>query len=135
MSQVKPESIWQHNKVLPYILTSLKDNINDITEVEKIIIFGSRGRLPIERWNELQGKDWDILVQARCRVKNAGVLVSENYHLDLLVLDKEQVKKFCQNKITKEIFPVNELECLISKNTENGHTTISSKDIRKLENR
>ena len=120
MSQVKPESIWQHDKVLPYILTSLKDKINDITAVEKIIIFGSRGRLPIERWNELQGKDWDILVQARCKVKNAGVLVSENYHLDLLVLDKEQVKKFCQNKVTKEIFPTNELEFLIDKNTENG---------------
>lgn len=120
MSQVKPESIWQHNIVLPYILTSLKDKINDITAVEKIIIFGSRGRLPVERWDELQGKDWDILVQARCKVKNAGVLVSENYHLDLLVLDKEQVKKFCQNKVIKELFPVNELEFLMDKNTENG---------------
>ncbi|MBO6185300.1 MAG: hypothetical protein J6O88_11545 [Chryseobacterium sp.] len=120
MSQVKPESIWQHEKVLPYILTSLKDKINDITEVEKIIIFGSRGRLPVERWDELQGKDWDILVQARCKVKNAGVLVGENYHLDLLVLDEEQVKKFCQNKVTKELFPVNKLEILMDKNTENG---------------
>lgn len=120
MSQVKPESIWQHEKVLPYILTSLKDKINDITEVEKIIIFGSRGRLPVERWDELQGKDWDILVQVRCKVKNAGVLVGENYHLDLLVLDEEQVKKFCQNKVTKELFPVNKLEILMDKNTENG---------------
>lgn len=120
MSQVKPESIWQHNKVLPYILTSLKNKINDITAVEKIIIFGSRGRLPVERWNELEGKDWDILVQAKCKLKNAGVLISENYHLDLLVLNEEQVKKFCQSKATKEIFPINELQCLIDKNEENG---------------
>ncbi|WP_139420863.1 hypothetical protein [Chryseobacterium mulctrae] len=119
MSQVKPESIWQHDKVLPYILTSLKDKINDIATVEKIIIFGSRGRLPVERWNELEGKDWDILIQARCKVKNAGILVNKNYHLDLLVLDAAQTHQFCQNRTVKEIFPVNELECLITKNTEN----------------
>lgn len=118
MSRAKPESIWQHNKVLPYILTSLKNKINDIAAVEKIIIFGSRGRLPLERWSELEGKDWDILIQARCKVKNAGILVNKNYHVDLLVLDEEQVKKFCQNKVTKEIFPVNELQSLITKNKD-----------------
>lgn len=120
MSRVKPEFIWQHDKVLPYILTRLKDRISEITAVEKIILFGSRGRLPLERWNELEGKDWDILVQAKCKLKNAHVLVEPNYHLDLLVLDEEQVKKFCQNKATKEIFPINELQCLIDKNVENG---------------
>ncbi|GCE36025.1 hypothetical protein SPFL3102_03894 [Sporomusaceae bacterium FL31] len=74
----------------------------------------------MEGWNELKGKDWDILMQAKCKIKNAGILVDKNYHLDLLVLDEEQVKKFCQNKVTKEIFPVNELECLISKNKNDG---------------
>lgn len=115
MSRVKTEAIWQHDKVLPYILTSLKDKIEEITAVEKIIIFGSRGRLPVERWNELQGKDWDILVQARCKVKNARVLVEKNYHLDLLILDEEQTKNFTQNMTTKEIFPTNEIEYLINK--------------------
>lgn len=120
MSQVKPESIWQYEKVLPYILTSLKDKINDIVAVEKIIIFGSRGKLPVERWNELEGKDWDILIQARCKIKNAGILVNKNYHLDLLVLDVAQTNLFCQNRTIKEIFPVNELEFLMNKNEENG---------------
>ncbi|MGE4512855.1 MAG: hypothetical protein AB7E26_03430 [Chryseobacterium sp.] len=60
MSQVKPEAIWQHDKVLPYIVTRLKEKISDITAVEKIILFGSRGRLPLEQWNKFQGKDWDI---------------------------------------------------------------------------
>lgn len=115
MSRVKTESIWQHDKVLPYILTSLKEKINEITAVEKIMLFGSRGRLPLERWNELEGKDWDILVQAKSKLKNAHVLVDKTYHLDLLVLDEKQIKDFCRNKITKEIFPVNELEDLIKK--------------------
>ncbi|WP_332453303.1 hypothetical protein [Chryseobacterium aquaticum] len=120
MSRVKPEAIWQHDKVLPYILTRLKDKINEITAVEKILLFGSRGRLPLERWNELEGKDWDVLVQAKCKLKNAKVLVEENYHLDLLVLDESQTKKFVENMTTKELFPINELECLTAKNEENG---------------
>ncbi|MBB4807242.1 putative nucleotidyltransferase [Chryseobacterium defluvii] len=120
MSQVKPKAIWQHDKVLPYILSRLKDKINEITAVEKIMLFGSRGRLALERWNELEGKDWDILVQARCKLKNAAVLVDENYHLDLLVLDEHQVQKFTGNMTIKQIYPVNELECLMNKNKENG---------------
>jgi hypothetical protein len=115
MSRVKTETIWQHDKVLPYILTSLKDKVNEITAVEKIILFGSRGRLPLEHWSELEGKDWDILIQAKCKLKNAVVLVNKNYHMDLLVLNENQAKEFCQNMKTKEIFPVNELECLMNK--------------------
>ncbi|MCY1659387.1 hypothetical protein [Chryseobacterium sp. SL1] len=121
MSRVKTESIWQHDKVLPYILTSLKDKINEITAVEKILLFGSRGRLPLERWNELEGKDWDILVQAKYKLKNAHVLVEEGYHLDLLVLDESQTEKFIRNMKIKELFPLNELECLMIKNEENGN--------------
>ncbi|MDQ1160173.1 hypothetical protein QE422_000541 [Chryseobacterium sp. SORGH_AS 447] len=118
MSRIKPGVIWQHEKVLPYILTSLKDKINDMTAVEKIILFGSRGRLPVERWNELEGKDWDIVVQAKCKLRNAHILVDEGYHLDLLVLDKDQTEEFTENMTVKELFPVNELEYLMSKNKE-----------------
>ncbi|MEC3876490.1 hypothetical protein [Chryseobacterium salviniae] len=120
MSQVKTEAIWQHEKVLPYILTSLKDKIAEITPVEKIFVFGSRGRLPFESWNELEGKDWDILVQAGCRLKNAHVLVEPGYHLDLLVMSREQTEKFIGNIKTKQLFPVNELEFLITKHTNDG---------------
>ncbi|MFN4362474.1 hypothetical protein [Chryseobacterium hispalense] len=122
MSKVKPLAIWQHDKVLPYILTNLKDKISEITTVQKIILFGSRGRLPLEQWNELEGKDWDILVQAGCKLKNAHVLVDEDYHLDLLVLDEKQVKKFCLNKITKQLYPVNELELFTNQKKHNGNT-------------
>lgn len=118
MSRIKTESIWQHDKVLPYILTFLKEKINEITAIEKIILFGSRGRVPLERWSELEGKDWDILVQAGCKLKNPQVLVEQDYHMDLLVLDKEQTERFIQNMNTKELFPVNELEYLMNKNTK-----------------
>ncbi|NML55832.1 nucleotidyltransferase family protein [Chryseobacterium cheonjiense] len=120
MSQVKTGAIWQHEKVLPYILTSLKDKIAEITPVEKIFLFGSRGRLPFESWNELQGKDWDVLVQAGCKLKNAHVLVERGYHLDLLVMSREQTEKFIGNMKTKQLFPVNELEFLIAKHTNDG---------------
>ena len=106
--------------MLPYILTRLKDKISEITAVEKILLFGSRGRLPLESWKELEGKDWDVVVQAKCRLKNASVLVEENYHLDLLVLDESQTKKFTENMKTKQLFPLNELESLMKKNEEDG---------------
>ncbi|PQA94592.1 hypothetical protein B0A69_09015 [Chryseobacterium shigense] len=115
MSRVKPEAIWQHDKVLPYILTRLKDKISEITAVEKIFLFGSRGRVPFEQWEDLEGKDWDVLVQAKCKLKNAGILADKDYHLDLLVMDEIQVQKFTENMVIKQLFPVNELECLIEK--------------------
>lgn len=115
MSQVKPEAIWQHDKVLPYILTSLKDKISEITAVEKIFLFGSRGRVPFKQWKDLEGKDWDVLVQAKCKLKNAVVLADKDYHLDLLVMDEIQVQKFTENMVIKQLFPVNELECLTEK--------------------
>ncbi len=121
MSRVKLEAIWQHEKVLPYILTTLKGKIDDITAVEKIFLFGSRGRVPFEEWDTLEGKDWDVLVQAGYRLKNAGIVVDKDYHLDLLVMDKEQVQMFTQNMTIKELFPINELEGVMIKNSEDGN--------------
>ncbi|PIF43688.1 hypothetical protein CLU96_0600 [Chryseobacterium sp. 52] len=116
MSRVKLEAIWQHEKVLPYILTTLKDKINEITAVEKIFLFGSRGRISFEQWKDLEGKDWDVLVQGKCKLKNANVLVDKDYHLDLIVLDEEQITKYySENRLTM-VFPDNELNSLMAKN-------------------
>ncbi|MFP3595842.1 hypothetical protein [Chryseobacterium sp. SIMBA_029] len=109
MSRVKLETIWQHDKVLPYILTTLKDRIDDITAVEKIFLFGSRGRIPFEEWKELEGKDWDVLVQAKCKLKNAHVLVDKDYYLDLLVLDEEKIRTYYSKNKMVMVFPENEL--------------------------
>lgn len=110
MSRVKLNAIWQHEKVLPYILTTLKDKISEITAVEKIFLFGSRGRIPFEQWKDLEGKDWDVLVQAKCKLKNAHVLVDKDYYLDLLVLDKEEIKKYYSQDKLKMVFPENGLK-------------------------
>ncbi|MCT2563393.1 hypothetical protein [Chryseobacterium herbae] len=110
MSRVKLEAIWQHEKVLPYILTTLKDKISEITAVEKIFLFGSRGRTPFEQWKDLEGKDWDVLVQAKCKLKNAHVLVDKDYYLDLLVLDEEQIKKYYSEDRLMMVFPENKLK-------------------------
>lgn len=120
MSKIRLDRKGQPSEVLPYILTTLKDKISEITAIEKIILFGSRGRLPLERWTEIEGKDWDILAQAKCKIKNAKVWVDQAYHMDLLILDKDQTDTFCQNRTTKEIFPHNELASLMNKNENNG---------------
>lgn len=115
MSQVKLGAIWQHEKVLPYILTTLKEKIDDITAVEKIFLFGSRARVPVEQWNELEGKDWDVLVQAKCKLKNAQVLVDKDYHLDLIVLDEEKINTYYNSNRLRMIFPENEFNNSITK--------------------
>jgi len=120
MSRVKLETIWQHDKVLPYILTTLKDKIDDITAVEKIFLFGSRGRVPFEEWDTLEGKDWDVLVQAKCKLKNAHVLIDKDYYLDLFVLDEESINTHYSNNKLAMIFPENELSSLLFKNKDNG---------------
>lgn len=109
MSRVKLEAIWQHDKVLSYILTTLKDKIDDITAVEKIFLFGSRARVPFEEWNILEGKDWDVLVQARCKLKNAYALLDKDYYLDLLVVDEETIQEHYSNNKLTMIFPENNL--------------------------
>ncbi|KAB1231993.1 hypothetical protein [Chryseobacterium viscerum] len=109
MSRVKLEAIWQHDQVLPYILTTLKDKIDDITAVEKIFLFGSRGRVPFHEWDTLEGKDWDVLVQAKCKLKNAYALIDQDYYLDLLVLDEQTIKEHYSNNKLAMIFPENEL--------------------------
>ncbi|SHL41376.1 hypothetical protein [Chryseobacterium polytrichastri] len=120
MSRVKLEAIWQHEKVLPYILTTLKDKIDNITAVEKIFLFGSRGRVPFADWETLEGKDWDVLVQAKCKLKNAYVLIDKDYYLDLLVLDEETIREhYSKNKLAM-IFPENDLSYVISKTKDNG---------------
>ncbi|WP_137904503.1 hypothetical protein [Chryseobacterium sp. 2VB] len=60
------------------------------------------------------------LVQAQHKLKNAGLLLNEKYYLEFLILGESQTKKFTENMTTKELFPLNELKCLTTKNEENG---------------
>lgn len=73
-------------------------------------------------------------VQVQYKLKNARLLSDEEYYLELLILDENQTEKFTENMVTKELFPLNELKCLTTKNKENGKTNISTKAIRRLEN-
>lgn len=121
MGKVKLETIWQHHKVLPYILNELKQKIENITPVEKIYLFGSRAKTPLEDWHRLEGKDWDIIVQAGCKLTNTQIWTTDkNYHIDLYVVNEEQAKKLLQDTgKTLELFPCNELEYLMIKNEKN----------------
>lgn len=112
MGKLKLETIWQHSFVLPYILQDLKQKIENITPVEKIYLFGSRAKTPLEDWHKLEGKDWDIIVQAGCKLTNTQICITDkNYHIDLYVVNEEQAKKLLQETgKTLELFPCNELE-------------------------
>jgi hypothetical protein len=130
MSKIKLETIWQHEQVLPYILNELKQKIDNITTVQKIYLFGSRAKTPVEDWHTIEGKDWDIIVQAKFKLTNTHIWTTDkNYHIDLYVVSEEQTDKILLNTgKTLELFPCNELECLMNKNDENGYITKSTKN-------
>ena len=110
-------------------------NINDYdgTAEEKYIKDDKENIIYLKTYLN-KNKELVDLLQAQCKLKNARLLSDEEYHLDLLVLDDNQTKKITKNMTTKELFPLNELKCLTTKNKENGKTTVSTKAIRRLEN-
>lgn len=123
MSKVKREAIWQHDKVLPYILNDLKQTIDAITPVQKIYLFGSRANTPLEDWDKLEGKDWDIVVQAGFSITNVQVwTTAKNYHIDLYVMGAQRTEEFLRD-IGKTIllYPYNELENLMIKNKKDEY--------------
>lgn len=122
MSKIKREFIWQHDKVLPYILHDLKEEIEKITPIEKIYLFGSRARKPFDNWDTLEGKDWDIIFQTKYKIINTAIWTSaRNYHIDLFVLNEKDTHSLLKStKSFKELYPKYELE--VTFNTEkNGN--------------
>ncbi len=109
MSQVKTNRIWQHNLVLPYILNGLKQKIEAITRVHKIYLTGSRVRTPLDDWDKLQGKDWDILVVCDFPIINTAVWTKDlNYHIDLVITTPRKAATLLQKAI--ELYPDKQLE-------------------------
>ena len=116
MSQVNLGMIWQHDIVLPYILNDLKQQIETITPVHKIVVYGSRAKTDIENWSTLRGKDWDIIVVADCPLINTHIWTRDkNYHIDLRIVDIAQANKKLEYIKTKELYPINELQGLLEK--------------------
>lgn len=112
MSQVKLEMIWQHDKVLPYILNDLKKQIETITTVHGIMLYGSRAKTNIENWDTLKGKDWDVVMVTDFPIVNTQIWTQdENYHIDLRVIDKKRADEILGFlKQTIELYPVNQLK-------------------------
>lgn len=104
--------IWQHERVLPYLFGDLKQKIERITPIEQIFLYGSRARLPFVKWNELEGKDWDILVICKFPIINTKVWTTNlRYYIDLKVTDMEGANNFfIYNKERIELFPKNHLQ-------------------------
>lgn len=111
MSRIRPDTIWQHDKVLPYILGSLRQKIDAITPVQKIYLTGSRARNPVADWDQLSGKDWDILVVCSFPVVNTQIWTAElNYHIDLTVTNPQKAEAYLSNaKVATELWPNYEL--------------------------
>lgn len=122
MSKIKREFIWQHDQVLPYILHDLKKEIEKITPIEKIYLFGSRAGKPFENWETLEGKDWDIIIQTKYKIINTAIWTSaRNYHIDLFVLnEKDTLSLLKSTKNFKELYPKYELEVTFNKE-KNGN--------------
>lgn len=106
MSQVRLDKIWQPQAVLPYILKDLRAKVEAITPVHAIYLFGSRGRIPIAKWNTLDGKDWDVLMVADFPITNTHVWTHQgNYYVDLKVTSSKLFKARPNKQKLLELYP------------------------------
>lgn len=112
MSQIKAETIWQHELVLPYILKDLKSKVDAITPVRAIYLYGSRGRLAPKDWNQLEGKDWDIVMVCDFPIVNSHIWTTTlDYHIDLTITTEYKIGNFLNsNNSVIELFPNNQLK-------------------------
>ncbi|WP_430411856.1 hypothetical protein [Kordia sp.] len=111
MSTIQLEMIWQPEKVLPYILHELKQYVERITPVHQIYLYGSRAKTPIQDWNKLDGKDWDIIMVCNFPIINTHIwTTAKNYHIDLSIISKQQTNDALQHrKHLVELFPSDSL--------------------------
>lgn len=111
MSRRDLNLIWQHDKVLPYLFGELKQKIEAISPVEEIYLYGSRARTPIEDWQKLEGKDWDIVVVCKFPIVNTRIWTTDiNYHIDLKITDVVGATNFFKHKKSLiELYPNNGL--------------------------
>ena len=99
MSRIDLNLIWQHEKVLPYLLGELRQKIEAISPIENIYLYGSRARTPTQDWKNLDGKDWDILVVCKFPIINTKIWTTAlNYHIDLKITDTAGTENFFKYK-------------------------------------
>jgi len=111
MSQVRYEMVWQPEQVLPYLFDGLKTRIEALTPVRSMYLYGSRARTPQSRWNELEGKDWDVLVVCDYPIVKTHIWTqAENYHIDLTITDAVGAASYFEHVHTVELYPENRLE-------------------------
>jgi len=118
MSSIQLEMIWQHEQVLPYILNELKQLVERISPVYQIYLYGSRVKTPIQDWNQLAGKDWDIIMVCKFPIINTHIwTTAKNYHIDLSIINKQKASQMLTyRKDMIVLFPNSEFVESIYKN-------------------
>lgn len=110
MSQVKLDMIWQHEKVLPYILSELKAQVERITPVHSMYLHGSRAKTSIDSWNQLKGKDWDVVMVCNFPIVNTRIwTIDKGYYIDLTITTESILQKMMQYQKYVELYPNNTL--------------------------
>ena len=111
MSSIQLEMIWQHDNVLPYILNELKQIVERITPVHQMYLYGSRAKTSIQNWDQLAGKDWDIIMVCNFPIINTHIwTTAKNYHIDLSIISKQKAAELLKyRKDLVELFPENTL--------------------------
>lgn len=104
MSRKNFDKIWEPKNVFLYL-----EKFFNFYKCKKIYLVGSRGKT--DDWNDLDGKDWDVLIEHDEIIRNPNSLVHKKYHVDILYMgDKKRIERIRQHgyngcKGGIEIFP------------------------------
>ena len=107
MSAVRYDKIWQPKIVLPYLIHTLKTQIETITPVHAIYLFGSRSKISLEQWGILEGKDWDVYIVCDFPIVNTRIWGRDlGYYLDIVVTTQKRIDILLgTNPHIKQLFP------------------------------
>ena len=92
MSVKRFDKIWEPEYVFPYLkkLYDCEDVVKKYIS-EKMYLVGSRGKTPLDEWDKLKGKDWDVLIETNRIIRHPNLLVEDNYNVDILVIGPEKI--------------------------------------------
>lgn len=102
MSRLRKDLITNKEEVLPF-LRDLYNNFPKYYTKGRMYLVGSRGRIPIDKWGRLEGKDWDILIETSHLITNTKIWgLDKGYYIEIVCNTEDVIQRMRQNNYKGE---------------------------------
>lgn len=91
MSRRNLDKKYSPEDIIPYLYSLFYERMPKVSKPIRMYLVGSRGRLPLEEWGILKGKDWDIVVEFDHCMRDANSLIDSEYNIEIMCCDTKNV--------------------------------------------